>query len=250
MILKILHPVFTLVEFVFSNSTHSRIAIRTPILLQKWHFCGKITLMEDLKQTIAKNLVDYRKQAHFTQQELAEKINYSDKAVSKWERAEGVPDVLVLKALADLYGITVNDFLVEHTEKRKKIRFKDFWAKRWLITLLSAGLVFLIATVVVVVWLLADAQPPEKLAMYVYLTALPIALIVVLVFSCLWGKIWHRGVVVSVLVWSLCLLIHLVLNIVTLSNAWLIYLVGAALQLLVVLWFTLRYFVKRGKVTK
>lgn len=204
--------------------------------------------MEDLKQVIAKNLVDYRKQAHLTQQELADKINYSDKAVSKWERAEGIPDVLVLKSLADLYGITVNDFLVEHSDKPKRIKGKSFWAKRWLITLLSAGLVFLVATVIMVLWLFIQPEPPLSIAMYTYLTAIPVALIVVLVFSCIWGKVWQRCLVVSGLIWSLCVLIHLVLNIVSLENAWLIYLVGAVLQLLVVLWFVLVFLVKRGKI--
>ena len=205
--------------------------------------------MEELKQIIAENLVAYRKQAQMTQQDLATKLNYSDKAVSKWERAEGVPDVLVLKAIADLYGVTVNDFLVNHT-KRKKLRFKDFWAKRWLITLLSAGLVFFIATIVVFLWLVAAPNTSVPVAKYVYLTALPVAMIVVLVFSCIWGNIWQRCIVATALIWTLCLLIHFVLNIVSLENTWMIYVVGAAMQLLVILWFILVYFIKRGKTVK
>ena len=205
--------------------------------------------MEQLKQTIADNLVNYRKQAHLTQQELAEKLNYSDKAVSKWERAEGVPDVLVLKALADLYGVTVNDFLVDHT-KRKKLRFKDYFAKRWLITLLSAILVFFVATIVVFVWLVVDPASAANVAKYTYLTALPVSMIVVVVFSCIWGKIWHRCVSGSILIWTLCLLIHLALNIVSLEYTWMIYVVGAAMQLLIILWFILVYLVKRSKNAK
>ena len=205
--------------------------------------------MDELKQTIADNLVQYRKQAHMTQQELAEKLNYSDKAISKWERAEGVPDVLVLKAIADLYGVTVNDFLVDHT-KPKKLRFKDYFAKRWLITLLSDVLVFFIATIVVFLWLVIDPDTTVAVTKYTYLTALPVSLIVVLVFSCIWGKIWQRCVVCSALIWTLCLLIHFVLNIVTLEYTWMIYVVGAAMQLLVILWFILVYFLKRGKAVK
>ena len=206
--------------------------------------------MEELKKIIAKNLVAYRKQAHLTQAELAEKINYSDKAVSKWERAEGVPDVLVLKDLADLYGVTVNDFLVEHTAKPAKVKSKNFWAKRWLITLLSAGLAYLVATVVMVVWLLIDPSDPANIAKYVYLTAIPVSLIVVLVFSCIWGHLWQRCLVVSALIWTLCLLIHLVLAVVPLSYAWTIYLVGATLQVLVVMWFLLEFFIKRSRANK
>ncbi len=203
--------------------------------------------MDELKQTIANNLAEYRKQAHLTQQQLAEKINYTDKAVSKWERGEGVPDVLVLKELADIYGITVNDFLASHPVQRKKLRLKDFWAKRWLITLLSAGLVFLIATIVMAVWWMVAPADGREVAKYAYITAIPVALIVTLVFSCVWGKLWMRGVVASALIWTLCLLIHLVLNDVLTNYAWMIYLIGAALQVLVVLWFVLIYFVRRSK---
>lgn len=202
--------------------------------------------MEELKKTIAKNLVAYRKQAHLTQAELAEKINYSDKAVSKWERGEGVPDVLVLKELADLYGVTVNDFLTEHTEEPKQVKSKGIFAKRWLITLLSAGLVFLVATVVTVIWLLTDPYTAFPIAKFTYLAALPVALIVVLVFSCIWGQLWQRCLVVSALIWTLCALVFVFLDGV-LPNAWLTFLVGAALEVLVVLWYLLAFFRKRAK---
>ena len=60
--------------------------------------------MDELKETLAANLVRCRKRAGLTQAEVADKINYSDKAVSKWERGEGLPDLAVLVRLADLYG--------------------------------------------------------------------------------------------------------------------------------------------------
>jgi len=75
--------------------------------------------MNDIKQTIADNLVGYRKKAGLTQQQLAEKLNYSDKAVSKWERAEAIPDVVVLKTIADIYGIKVDDFFSEQVAEKK-----------------------------------------------------------------------------------------------------------------------------------
>lgn len=183
-----------------------------------------------------------------TQAELAEKLNYSDKNVSKWERAEGVPDVLVLHELAQLYGVTVNDFLIEHVEEPKKVKGKGFWAKRWLITLLSAGLVFLVATIVTVIWLLIDPNTSLPIAMYTYVAAVPVSLIVVLVFSCIWGKLWQRCLVVSALVWTMCVLTQILLRWVgALPNAWLMYLIGAVLQVLVVMWYLLAFFIRRGK---
>ena len=61
--------------------------------------------MEELREIIAKNISDLRKKSGLTQIELAEKLNYSDKAVSKWERGDSVPDVGVLKQIADLFGV-------------------------------------------------------------------------------------------------------------------------------------------------
>jgi transcriptional regulator with XRE-family HTH domain len=70
----------------------------------------------DLKSIIAKNIVALRQGAKLTQSDLAEQLNYSDKAVSKWERAESMPDITVLKAIADLFGVPL-DYLVQETHE-------------------------------------------------------------------------------------------------------------------------------------
>ena len=70
--------------------------------------------MKDLKPIIAKNITSLRQAAQMTQSELAERLNYSDKAVSKWERGESVPDITVLKEIADLFGVTVDALICEH----------------------------------------------------------------------------------------------------------------------------------------
>ena len=201
--------------------------------------------LEKVKDTIAKNLVEYRKLANLTQQELAQKLNYSDKAVSKWERAEGVPDVLVLKTLADMYGVTVNDFLTEH--ETHKVKSHNGRAKRLLITLLSFGLVWLVATVITVVWLMTDKSSPVAVpvAKYAYTSAWPASMIVLLVFACIWGKLWHKCGAASLLTWSLCVLIDVVLQ--GEFNSALVYIVGAVLQLLIILWFLLRFFVLKDR---
>ena len=77
--------------------------------------------MEDLKDVIAKNLVELRTKARLTQLELAEKINYTDKAVSKWERGEALPDLRVLIKLADIYNITIDEIVREPSEGRHVI---------------------------------------------------------------------------------------------------------------------------------
>ena len=103
----------------------------------------------NIKKNIAKNLVRYRNTAGLTQSELAEKINYSDKSVSKWERAEGTPDIFVLYELSKIYGVRVDDFLISDEDKLPEIKnFSLIKRKRLLINLLSVGLVWLVAVTV------------------------------------------------------------------------------------------------------
>ena len=74
----------------------------------------------DIKQNVAKNITLLRKRNHWTQAELADRINYSDKAVSKWERGEAVPDIDTLYLLAELFGVTVDYFLHEDKDVQKE----------------------------------------------------------------------------------------------------------------------------------
>ena len=72
--------------------------------------------MDDWKQTVAGNLAALRKARQLTQAQLAEQLHYSDKAVSKWERGESLPDLAVMKQLADFYGILIDDLLLTPEE--------------------------------------------------------------------------------------------------------------------------------------
>ena len=71
---------------------------------------------EKLKRQLGANIVAYRKRSGLTQAKLAEQLNYSDKAVSKWERGESIPDVLTLVQLAELFEVQVDDLLRDPEE--------------------------------------------------------------------------------------------------------------------------------------
>lgn len=77
--------------------------------------------MEDLKAVFAGNLIRLRTAAEWTQADLAERINYSDKSVSKWERADALPDLTVAKAIADQFGVTVDYMLVPHEDRKSVV---------------------------------------------------------------------------------------------------------------------------------
>ncbi len=188
--------------------------------------------MIDYKRVIANNITELRKAVPYTQAELAQKLNYSDKAVSKWERGESIPDVVVLKQIADLFGVTV-DYLLEEVHPLKSTMQsvpRQLKKNRVLITGLSCMLVFLIATVGFVVLSLA-AQIPRLWLLYIY--AVPICAVLLIVFNSVWGKKKRNFFFISLLMWGTLLSVYLTIGIY--SN-WLIFLVGIPGQVIIVMW--------------
>lgn len=191
--------------------------------------------MDNIKESIAENISTYRKQAKLTQVELAEKLNYSDKAVSKWERGEAIPDIIILKQIADLFGITVDD-LIKKPKQSKSNKFFQIPSilknKRLLITILSVILVWLVATILFVMFsIFAKNVYPIWI---VFILALPVSAIVLTVFSSLWGNNITTYITVTILIWTACLSIYLVFSS---PKIWLIFLIAIPLQILATLWF-------------
>ncbi|MDX8367974.1 helix-turn-helix domain-containing protein [Cytobacillus sp. IB215665] len=61
--------------------------------------------------SMAKLIYELRKSKNMTQRQLAENLNITDKAVSKWERGLGYPDLSILSSLAETLGVTTNELL-------------------------------------------------------------------------------------------------------------------------------------------
>lgn len=205
--------------------------------------------MMDYKRIIANNITALRKAVPLTQAELAEKLNYSDKAVSKWERGESIPDVIVLKQIADLFGVSV-DYLLEEEHNGNSTRQSVPWQKKKnhiIITCLSCMLVFLIATLAFVsLWLLTDIG--RLWILYVY--CVPICAILLIVFNSIWGKAPFNYLYISILMWGVLTSVYLTTG--DYSN-WLIFVIGAPGQLIILLWsgfkarFSFNLFKKKSK---
>ena len=190
------------------------------------------------QELLAKNLVYYRKASGLTQLELAEKFNYSDKSVSKWERGEGFPDVFVLKSLADFYGITVDDFYAQ--EKKKVVTQNHSLRKQVYIKLLSVGIGWLVTlmTFFFLNTLLSESAKFQTWLTFVYGTL--ITGIVLLVWDFIYHHRFLRMIDTSVIIWTATASLYLTILIILESNLPYMFLVAVPLQILEVIWFLYR----------
>lgn len=198
--------------------------------------------MEELKMIIAGNIGQLRRDAGMTQLELAEYLNYTDKAVSKWERGESIPDVVTLKALADRFSVTVDYLLrADHpveTEIRREYT-KRQKRNHALITAMSCVLVWLVAAFVHAG--VNAALPSMERLWLTYIYAVPVTLIVLLIFNSIWGKQRANFLIISALIWSALACVYISVQIFVTFNMWLLFLVGVPAQVIVCLWSGLRY---------
>ncbi|MBR4982371.1 MAG: helix-turn-helix transcriptional regulator [Lachnospiraceae bacterium] len=200
--------------------------------------------MQELKFIIAKNIQKLRQEKGMTQWELAEKLNYSDKTVSKWERGESLPDIVVLKAVADLFEVTL-DYLVEeeHDGKpvTKEIRDRNYRRNCYIITGTSIFIVVLIATLIFGILFMFFPGTGYPWLCYAY--AVPAALIVWLVFNSIWFNPRKNFMIVSLLVWSLLLALYLTFSMME-YHIIPILLVGIPAQLIIWMWSRLKNKIK------
>ena len=212
---------------------------RSSDLRHKRKIC-EVVPMEDIKLVIAENISSLRRVHGMTQAELAERINYSDKAVSKWERGESVPDISVLKEIADIFNVSV-DYLItsDHTEEAVKPAVNDRrrLINRVSVTSISVILVWLVATLsFVVVDIVAPSLGAHWLA-FVY--AVPTSMIVWLVFNSIWFNRRRNFLIISLLMWTSLAALTMTLMPLTI-DIWKILVLGVPGQAIILLWSRLR----------
>ena len=202
---------------------------------------------EKLKYQIGANIAAYRKRAGMTQAGLAEKLNYSDKAVSKWERGESIPDVLTLMQLASQFGITVNDLLTDPNalpgnpgklEKamtqvsEKALKRK---ANKNVILALSSTLVWFVALLAFV--LLSSFDFLEQYSCLLFFYAIPANAIVLLSLRSAWHDFRWNKALISIIVWGSLMSIYVTLLAAFQYNFWKVFLLGIPGQIAIFLWF-------------
>lgn len=216
---------------------------------------------DELKQSIGINITLLRKRLGMTQAELAGRLSYSDKAVSKWERGESVPDVITLAHIAEEFGVTVNDLVYgpenlppmpepmpEPVEPEKPETVTE--TIRGVITdaindrvrhnrkVIQGLVTILVWIVVLAIHVLLDSFG-LKYAWLIFLVGLPANAITLLSMRCAWRMYSWNMALISAIMWSSILCLHTVILILSGVNIWRIYLMGILGQIAILLWFKL-----------
>ena len=189
--------------------------------------------MSTIKENIANNIAELRKMNHMTQQDLAEKLNYTDKAISKWERGESTPDIESLSALAKMFNLTVDDLLnetfdKEQTLKKEKIRLSKSISK----IALGVLTIWLIGTVVFVYNVIRNNIPNGLWMSFIW--PIPASSLLVAVVAFLRKYKMVISIAASITLWTGLMAIFLQILVMG-GNIWIIFLVGVPLQAIIII---------------
>lgn len=191
-------------------------------------------MKNDIKTTVASNLIALRKSKGLTQADVANALNYSDKSVSKWEHADSLPDISILSALADMYGVTLDYLTHEDAEEQLAYvngKHKPDRERQLTIEILAVTIILLCSTVAFVYgYCFREVQ---YVFWQAYLWAIPASSILLLYFN----RVWHKNILASIilksiLLWSLLLCIYLQFFDYKL---WMIFIIGVPIEVIFIL---------------
>ena len=175
---------------------------------------------EDIKTNFSQNLIKLRKAKNLTQLQLAEKLNYSDKAISKWEVGSVLPDIETMQHIAEFFGITVNDLIYA----KKKNILKEFYKTHLCTTLLVTISIWFVATII---FFVLDSATSLQRTWLTFIFTIPVNAIVLIVLSGIWFKKIFVYLSATAFLWSTILAIFLAINN---PQLWFIFIVGVVGQ--------------------
>lgn len=194
--------------------------------------------MNELRKIIGENLANLRKNRKITQLELAERFGYSDKAISKWENGDTLPDVETLYQLCNFYGVNL-DYLCDKDNINKKIlgvsiNNKLSLMNKIFITALVSSFVWILATIIFVYLLLISSKNYWE----VFIWAIPVTCILIIVMNRLYFKNKFLAFnLLTIMVWSTITGCYLQF---VQYNVWPLFLVGVPIQLALILWLGIK----------
>lgn len=204
-----------------------------PVCTRRAYVASFGGIMKDVKGIVAANISALRQANNMTQLELAQRLNYSDKTISKWERGESAPDVSVLVEMAELFGVTLDYMVTDGHDDVPTVPIRGPKHNRRAIAYICESGGWMIAILAFIITTLVFGKMSFQYLYFLY--ALPVVLVVKLVFNSIWFNPRHNYLIISVLVWSALAAVHITFLYFGI-NISVVYLLGIAGQIVIILW--------------
>lgn len=190
--------------------------------------------LSELKLISASNIIKLRTEAGLTQAELGEKLNYSDKTISKWERGEAIPDAYVLTQMAEIFGVTVDYLLSSHDawespeqqEEKERKQEEHRYSVNMIIAISVLGVWTMALTIFVLLWLF------DIILWETFVVALPVSILTYMVLICVFRRRRHLQFVIAAFVLSLFILLYFTLP---MQKPWQLFLIAIPAEIIVFL---------------
>ena len=190
--------------------------------------------LSELKLISASNIIKLRTGAGLTQAELGEKLNYSDKTISKWERGEAIPDAYVLTQMAEIFGVTVDYLLSSHDawespeqqEEKERKQEEHRYSVNMIIAISVLGVWTMALTIFVMLWLF------DIILWETFVVALPVSILTYMVLICVFRRRRHLQFVIAAFVLSLFILLYFTLP---MQKPWQLFLIAIPAEIMVFL---------------
>ena len=192
------------------------------------------SLVDDLKVITASNIINLRTAKGMTQAELGELLNYSDKSVSKWERAEAVPDAYVLKNMSEIFGVSVDYLLSSHDSWERPESFKKE-ERNFHSNIITILVIFGIWTLAFLIYIIGWLLEANWWLLFVY--AVPVSLITFLVLNSVWEQGKNNRHIIYALVAGIFITVYITFRS---YNPWQILLLLIPAELIVFLSFRIK----------
>ena len=192
---------------------------------------------KDLKSIVGQNIYYISTINHLTQFELGEKLNYSDKAISKWERGDGLPDLYVIQKLMAMFHVSADYILSEHSEQDKKVDTKPLKRNRKIITNIAVIATWSVALILFI--MLAIIKHSYMWQLFIY--TIPVVGIVATVFTFVWQK--GRGAFFSISLIIIGLILTVYFAVGDYSN-WILFLLAIPAELILFLCLRIKITIK------
>lgn len=176
---------------------------------------------DEIKINFSTNLINLRKTKNLTQLQLAEKLNYSDKAISKWEVGAVLPDVETLSHIAEFFGITVNDLIY----KKKTSFLKQLYKNHVFMTLFSFAMVWFLSTII---YFVLEHVTTLDRCWLTFIFTIPISTVVLIIFSSVWFNRTCIYLSTSGTLWGIIVSVYLAIN---RPSLWFIFIIGVVGQI-------------------